>query len=174
MKTQQRNHLKHSLKALMASQKQQAAPQWLSFFLPYLDQHSMIGMYYPLSYEPDTLPLIQECWQKNCRVFLPRIQSSELTWSEYTRTSSIHKSSLGFYEPVSITHCSSDHLSLIVVPFLGVDEGLCRLGHGKGYYDKALKHYQGIKIGIGYRFQQIKFDTHLWDIKLDSVCLIDS
>jgi 5-formyltetrahydrofolate cyclo-ligase len=46
-----------------------------------------------------------------------------------------------------------------------------RLGTGKGYYDKTLKHTQNpVLVGVAYPFQQqlfIKADP--WDVKLTAV-----
>jgi len=41
-------------------------------------------------------------------------------------------------------------LSAVLVPALGFDRHGRRLGRGKGFYDRALSGFRGLKIGVGY------------------------
>lgn len=57
---------------------------------------------------------------------------------------------------------------LILVPGLAFSESGDRLGRGKGFYDKYLEHYRGVKIGVCFGTQvvdEIPTETH--DIALD-------
>ncbi len=48
---------------------------------------------------------------------------------------------------------SIQSLQAILVPGLGFDENLNRIGRGKGFYDRALQNYWGLKIGICFTEQ---------------------
>ena len=57
-----------------------------------------------------------------------------------------------------------------VVPLLAFDEKLYRLGYGRGYYDKFLENFTGVKIGIAYDEQLVKSvfaESH--DVALDII-----
>ncbi len=57
----------------------------------------------------------------------------------------------------------------LLVPGLVFNKNGNRLGKGKGFYDKTLEHYRGIKVGIGFDFQispdPLPMDVH--DVKVD-------
>lgn len=58
----------------------------------------------------------------------------------------------------------------ILVPGMGFDSLGGRLGRGKGYFDKFLENYKGLKVGICYQEQileKVPMDKH--DIKMDIV-----
>ncbi|MCR5307860.1 MAG: hypothetical protein K6E24_02565, partial [bacterium] len=45
-----------------------------------------------------------------------------------------------------------------------------RVGYGRGYYDRYLKDYKGITIGVGYDFQEVdKIDVKPTDVKLNYI-----
>ncbi len=59
---------------------------------------------------------------------------------------------------------------LLLVPGLGFSRTGERLGRGKGFYDKYLKNFNGLKIGICTREQildQVPTENH--DVKMDGL-----
>ncbi|MBE8163212.1 MAG: 5-formyltetrahydrofolate cyclo-ligase [Bdellovibrionaceae bacterium] len=58
------------------------------------------------------------------------------------------KSNLGVWEP----QCSKESLTpkVLLIPGVAFDKNFMRLGFGGGFYDKFLKNYKGIKIGISF------------------------
>ena len=57
---------------------------------------------------------------------------------------------------------------LILIPGLAFDKKLNRLGRGRGYYDRYLKNFTGIKVGVCFEVQLVDVvpaDDH--DIELD-------
>ncbi len=57
-----------------------------------------------------------------------------------------------------------------VIPLLAFDDELFRIGYGGGYYDRFLKSFEGIKIGLAYDEQYCEFfDREAHDIKLDII-----
>lgn len=61
-------------------------------------------------------------------------------------------------------------LEYIIVPLVGFDEKLNRLGHGWGYYDRFLKNTKAIKIGVAFEIQKVdQIITDENDVPLDMV-----
>jgi 5-formyltetrahydrofolate cyclo-ligase len=62
-------------------------------------------------------------------------------------------------------------LECIIVPGVAFDRNGQRLGRGKGYYDKALAGYKGLKIGVCFSEQFLKSDlvTEPHDIAMNWV-----
>lgn len=61
-------------------------------------------------------------------------------------------------------------LDVVIVPCVGFDEKLNRLGHGKGYYDKYLKDLNVLKIAVGFEIQKLEDIIHeTYDIKMDMI-----
>lgn len=63
-----------------------------------------------------------------------------------------------------------DEIDLVVVPGVVFDESGHRIGLGKGYYDRALSHYKGTKVGLAYDLQvvaEIPVNSH--DVACDVI-----
>lgn len=66
-------------------------------------------------------------------------------------------------------------LNSIIVPMLGFDENLHRLGYGKGYYDRFLASQpQAQKIGLSFELGKVdKLPTEPHDVQLDLIITED-
>jgi 5-formyltetrahydrofolate cyclo-ligase len=52
----------------------------------------------------------------------------------------------------------------MVVPGLAFDRKGGRIGRGKGFYDRSLKIFSGVKLGVAYAFQVIEsVPRAVWD-----------
>lgn len=64
-----------------------------------------------------------------------------------------------------------DQIEGILIPGLAFDEKGYRLGSGFGFYDRALKEFKGLKIGVCYSIQYLKgklpYEEH--DIAVDII-----
>ncbi len=61
-----------------------------------------------------------------------------------------------------------EDILVCLVPLLAFDEAGGRLGHGKGYYDRFLSGFSGLKVGLGFECQRaaaLPLEPH--DHKLD-------
>ncbi len=77
----------------------------------------------------------------------------------------------GIKEPVGQDFLKPNELPFVLVPALGFSQDGHRLGHGKGYYDFALKDYSHLKIGVCYSVQVMN-DTWLsesHDVSMDYI-----
>ena len=64
--------------------------------------------------------------------------------------------------------------NILLIPLVGFDLQLNRLGYGGGYYDRYLSKFQDkhkiIKIGVGFSFQKVKnLPINRHDKKLDCI-----
>ncbi len=112
-----------------------------------------------------------DCAKKDGKeVFLPVLtKNSELEFHLFESFSKMKKGKFGILEPTSKIK-STTSSDLIIVPGVGFDLSLHRLGYGKGYYDKFLKNISSYKIGICFDFQIIsKIPILAHDQKMDEI-----
>lgn len=76
----------------------------------------------------------------------------------------------GIEEPVDGIDMFQTEIDMVIVPLLCFDKKGNRVGYGKGYYDRFLKHCRKdcIKIGFSY-FEPVDLveDVNKFDVKLD-------
>lgn len=99
-------------------------------------------------------------------VYYPKIVNDVIVF--YRDNGSFEKGMLGVMEPKDSTPVSKDRLDAVIVPGLVYDDGLYRLGYGKGYYDRFLKDYQGLKVGVCFeQFRVEALPNKAHDIPVD-------
>lgn len=121
--------------------------------------------------EVDTHELIQQAIRDQKKVYVPKIVSSDNgKHMEFFQCEDIHAlqpGSMGILEPEADyakvfpydIHLSLDRAEecLVIVPGLGFDEHLGRIGYGGGYYDRFLsKCRKQFSIGVAYKQQMIE------------------
>ena len=125
-----------------------------------------------LNKEVETDKLINLLFDKNKRVFVPKIIGKDLIHIEINKRTSYSKNPLGIREPVSSIKTDKDLFEVIFVPLLAFDKQGDRVGYGGGFYDKFLVNIKqnAIKIGLSL-FDPIDkiIDIEKHDIKLDYV-----
>jgi 5-formyltetrahydrofolate cyclo-ligase len=77
----------------------------------------------------------------------------------------------GILEPRA--HCPAldmKRLDFVLVPGLGFSPDGCRLGSGKGYYDRVLAQIRGFKCGVAFDQQVVdEIPTEPHDVRLDCI-----
>ena len=81
---------------------------------------------------------------------LPRIAGKNLEWVRWDGQSSSLLKKKNIFEPIGDALADLTEISAIVVPAIRIDQSGYRLGQGGGYYDRALAHMKGWKIGLVY------------------------
>lgn len=139
---------------------------------PFCKDNSTIGLYASFGDEVCLDAFIGElCLTK--RIALPRIEEDEIVFHVIHRLEDCVLSSGKFpiREPRSTCQIvPKEELDLIIVPGVAFDSINYRLGYGKGYYDRFLTGYKGLKIGVCFACQKVDslpIETH--DIPLDFV-----
>lgn len=113
------------------------------------------------------------------RLLLPKVAGEILeVYAVDDLEKQLQMSNLGIFEPTpeSCTKIALDQIDCILVPGLGFDSQMHRIGYGKGHYDRFLKrvktiNQKAIAIGIGFQEQHVStllpIDDH--DMPLDQV-----
>ncbi len=97
-------------------------------------------------------------------------------WSEHLATAAWSEHRFGIREP-DVTHASwrlvdiaRDAVRGALIPGLGFDRWLHRLGRGAGFYDRFLKDSKFLKVGVGFSVQltdELPHESH--DVELDAL-----
>jgi len=93
-----------------------------------------IMIFYPLENEVDLLSLLED---KTKTFYLPKIDGENLLCCKYDSDSALCESCFHTKEPTTEPEDKSV-IDLVVVPALACDKNNCRLGYGKGFYDRFL------------------------------------
>lgn len=121
--------------------------------------------YVSLPDEVDTMILIEEALADGKMVCVP-VSIEETHTVDFYQINSLNDLEPGTYgvlEPVpgkakKITWFPKP--SVCIVPGLVFDEEGFRLGYGKGYYDRFLQRFRGVKIGVCYRELMVELLPH--------------
>jgi len=128
--------------------------------------------------ELGTDPLIELALERGCRVFLPRITSMRARRMAFVpHAASGRKHSFGMHEPSGTDFFPARFLDTIFCPGVGFDVYGGRLGHGAGFYDRALAfrharaHWRGPRlVGLAYAFQLVpRIPVTATDIRMDYI-----
>lgn len=90
-------------------------------------------------------------------VCVPIIQGGKLILSRIDSLSDLtERNDFGILEPAFIRSIKPEAVDLILVPGLSFSDDGHRIGYGKGYYDKLLHGYEGVRVGIYFQLQHKK------------------
>ena len=119
---------------------------------------SVVLTYVSLPGEIDTHGIILAALRDGKRVAVPYcIENSRRMYFYFIHSmDDLVARTFGVLEPVA-ERCErvempADEKSICIVPGLSFDAAGFRLGYGKGYYDRFLCSYQGLKIGLCYQY----------------------
>jgi 5-formyltetrahydrofolate cyclo-ligase len=122
-----------------------------------------IGLYASMPQELGTAPLIALAKARGCEIYLPRIVSWRTRRLQFVPLGGhgrVH--AFGMHEPSGTEFFPARFLDTIFVPAVGLDPRGARLGHGAGFYDRALafrhtrEHWRGPRlVGLAYSFQVV-------------------
>jgi 5-formyltetrahydrofolate cyclo-ligase len=122
--------------------------------------------------EIDPAPLMARLMERGCLLALPRLPDNPretLRFHAWRPGAPLAKSRFGVMEPLPTAHEVSP--ALILVPLLGFDTRLHRLGYGQGHYDRLLAVRGTAKaVGLAYAAQEVDLlPSEPHDIALDAV-----
>ena len=117
-----------------------------------------IALYSPAHNEIDTAGILEAAFTAGKRVLYPAVCGERMVFRQVEGLQSLSEGCFGILEPcpTGIDH-HADEPDLIVVPGVTFDPHGHRIGYGKGYYDRFLRH-PGRKahlVGLCHDFQLI-------------------
>lgn len=133
-----------------------AATHWLA-------PGKRIGLYASMPQELGTGPLIELARRRGCLVYLPRITNFRARAMRFVPLSaSTRRHDFGMHEPEGDAWVGARFLDTIFCAGVGFDRRGARVGHGAGFYDRALAfrrtraHWRGPRlVGLAYSFQVV-------------------
>jgi 5-formyltetrahydrofolate cyclo-ligase len=143
-------------RAAVAVAEHIAATHWLA-------PGKRIGLYASMPQELGTGPLIELARRRGCRVYLPRITHFRARAMRFVpMTAGTRQHDFGMHEPEGDEWLGARFLDTIFCAGVGFDRRGARLGHGAGFYDRALAfrrtrdHWRGPRlVGLAYSFQVV-------------------
>ncbi|PLX81167.1 MAG: 5-formyltetrahydrofolate cyclo-ligase [Desulfuromonas sp.] len=114
-----------------------------------------VALYSPIDQEVETGRLAEWGFRHGKCLVYPRICGEHLEFARLCSPDEMRVGRFGVQEPECGEVVPLAEIEVMVVPGVGFDEDGCRLGYGKGYYDRALHQMPGVSwvVGLGYEFQ---------------------
>lgn len=142
----------------------------------YFHAYETFALYFSLSYEVETLKLINFLLENKKKVALPRMENQNLVFYYINGLDDlVLDNQWGIRQP-KITNqiVKVRDLELIILPLVGFNKKNYRLGHGQGYYDCFLSdpNFKGLKLVLAYQIQEIPLDVFFvdqWDVPFDAL-----
>ena len=131
-----------------------------------------LGGYYPSNFEIDDLEILELLDKKNYKISLPVIKKNyQMDFFKWSKNDPLKVNKYGIPEPIISKLFYPD---ILIVPLVGYDNDLNRLGYGGGFYDRYIEKVEKIKkiikIGLAFSYQKLKHvPINQFDKKLDFI-----
>ncbi len=102
--------------------------------------------------EVDTSSFLNNFFENEIRVFVPKIVKGKLISLEITKGTPLIESAWGIKEPEGNEDCGVKDFDCIITPLLYADQFGNRVGYGKGFYDRFFSEINpgAIKVGVSF------------------------
>ena len=146
--------------------------KFISFLKINTNNLKNFGGYYPSNYEIDDLEILDLLEKKNFKISLPVIKkNNQMDFFGWSNNDPLKINKFGIPEPISSKILYPD---ILLVPLVGYDNDLNRLGYGGGFYDRYIEKIEKIKkvikIGLAFSYQKTKtIPINQYDKKLDFI-----
>tara|TARA_B100000900_G_C20192877_1_gene558620 strand:- start:79 stop:621 length:543 start_codon:yes stop_codon:yes gene_type:complete len=130
-----------------------------------------VGGYYPFNNELNILNILEVFENNDFTISLPKIiKNNEMNFFKWSKNEPLKINKYGIPEPISNKKI---YPNILLIPLVGFDDDLNRLGYGGGYYDRYLSKDQNnkvFKVGVGFSFQKVKnLPIEKYDKRLDCI-----
>jgi 5-formyltetrahydrofolate cyclo-ligase len=149
--------------------------------LPRLRRCRRIGLYLSADGEVDLQPLLLALQTSSKAFYLPVLRPGReprLWFAPYRLGDRLRRNRYGIAEPITRQRppLKMRHLDLVLMPLVGFDDHLNRLGMGGGYYDRSfsfLRHSQWHRprlLGVAHECQRLpRLRPQPWDLAMDAL-----
>jgi 5-formyltetrahydrofolate cyclo-ligase len=118
-------------------------------------QAKTVGAYFPKGSEVRTSLLMSAARKQGKQVALPKTEGYYMHFYEYNPNDDLMEGRFGIMEPAPKKPVHK--VDLLLVPGVAFDGKGCRIGYGKGYYDRFIAAgLASFSIGLAYSFQVVK------------------
>ena len=136
-----------------------------------VSSHDIIGVFAPLADEAKWFSNLE---QYANQFAFPGIDNGKMIFLQSHLKDLQESREFGVKIKVPAKECKRVIPDIVLVPGLAFNAQGERLGRGKGFYDRYLKQYQGLKIGICLKEQLIdSIPTEQHDVKMDLIITDD-
>lgn len=131
---------------------------------------NLVLTYVSLKDEVDTFKLIEYSLKIGKKIAVPKCEQDIIKFYYITSLNDLKKGKFNILEPITNNLVTDFKNSICIVPGVAFDKENDRIGYGRGFYDRFLEKYNGIKIGIVYSECLCeKIDIEKTDIKMDKI-----
>lgn len=154
---------------LSTAQIQEKSERICASIKDYIKKDAVIGFYMAMADEVQVTSLLKECWGEHICAVPITSKKGQMDFYTVNRDTQFQMGNYGILEP-QFAQRLTEPLDVILVPMVGFDRQLHRIGHGVGYYDRYLANTHGLKIGIAFACQECHFImTKPHDIDMDII-----
>lgn len=165
-----RNFLLNARAKLVYRERVRKSLQIVENLIPLVKDYDSIGFYVNRSDEVITESYLNYFIQSFKTVSIAKVVGDNLEFYQIFSPKDLKPGAFGILEPTTTKLISKEFIDVMVIPMVGFDERLNRIGYGRGYYDRYLSDYQGEKIGLAFFVQKYHhLPTDKFDIKMDKI-----
>ena len=133
-------------------------------------QNDLVLTYVSLKDEVDTIELIKYSLKIGKKVAVPKCEGYDIVFYYINSLEDLEERSFGILEPKTNEIVNDFANSICIIPGVVFDKQNNRIGYGRGFYDRFLEKYKGVKIGLTYKECICdKIDADENDVKMDKV-----
>lgn len=109
-----------------------------------------------LPIELDTQPIIQQAWELDKTVLIPKIIQKKMIFTEFEETTRLVEGNMHILEAVTSDEFPKEQIDLMIVPGLAFTKPGKRLGFGAGFYDRYLADFTGQTLSLSLNDQLLE------------------
>ena len=116
------------------------------------------------------LALIKYSLKNSKKVAVPKCEGNDIIFYYINSLEDLEEGKFRILEPKTNQKVTNLTNSICIVPGVAFDKQNNRIGYGRGFYDRFLENFSGIRIGLTYKeciCEKIYVDEN--DIKMDKV-----
>lgn len=155
-----RAHLLEKRRQMTFKKRNAKSLKVIENLIPVLKDHLHIGLYLSLKDEVNTEEYINYFLSHFESVSSSVVVGDDLEFYKINNVRELKPGYMDILEPTSQQLTPKDQMDAIIVPMVGFDKHFNRIGYGKSYYDRYLKDYNGVIIGIAFDDQEYPHIPH--------------